>query len=274
MTSLCYINGEILPTEKSAVNATCLGLQRGYAVFDFVRTRNGKLFHLQDHLARLRHSAAALHLQLPLDDGKIQAIARRLIDGSNLKSPALRLLLTGGCAHAKPAFENPDFIMIAEELPNYPDHVYNEGAKLICAEFQRELPRVKSINYLNAIRLDPLKQKHSAFDILYYKNNRITECPRNNFFIIRDDRLITPAEDILHGVTRKLVLQLAQDQLPIEERIVALDELEFADEAFVTSTSKGIIPIVQIDQLTIGDGAVGAHTRSLMASFNQYTNHY
>lgn len=274
MKSLCYINDKILPLEETSVSATCLGLQRGYAVFDFVRTRNGKLFHIEDHLDRLRHSAAELHLRLPLNDGQIRDIAQQLIDGNDLKSPAIRLILTGGCANTKPPLEQPDFIMIAEELPSYTDQVYSEGAKLISVEFQRELPRVKSINYLNAIRLEPLKQKHGAFDILYYQNNRITECPRNNFFLVRNDRLITPKDDVLHGVTRKLVMLLARDLLTIEERTVTLDELESADEAFVTSTSKGIIPIVQIDELKIGDGAVGVHTHMLMELFKQYSRNY
>ncbi len=274
MKALCYVNGQIRPARDASIGVTDLGLQRGYGVFDYGRTYHGKLFHFDDNLARFRRSASELHLTLPISDEEITEIVDQLIEGSELETSAIRLILTGGYAYSSPAFEHPNFIIITEELPTYPSDVYTHGAKLITVQYQRELPHVKSINYLNSIRLDPLKRKKKAFDILYHSQNGVTECPRNNFFIFRGDTLVTPKDHVLHGITRQLVLQLASNQFAIEERAISLGELESADEAFVTSTSKGVIPIVRIDDFDIGDGSVGARTKTIMALFANYVNSY
>ncbi|MCV6605272.1 MAG: aminotransferase class IV, partial [Porticoccaceae bacterium] len=216
----CYINGDIQPVESAAIGITDLALQRGYGVFDFGRTAGGKLFHFADNIQRLRQSAAELHLQVPLDDEEITAIARRLIELSDLVTPSVRLLLTGG--DSRLAVSRPNFMMIAEELPTYPDGCYSRGAALISACYQRELPQVKSINYLNSIRLEQEKRQQNALDLLYYNQRSITESPKSNFFALRGNTLITPARDILLGITRKIVLELAAPHFDIEERDLPL----------------------------------------------------
>jgi branched-chain amino acid aminotransferase len=274
MNALCYVNGQIQPASEGTIGVADLGLQRGYGVFDFVPTCNGKLFHLADHLARLHRSAAALHLTLPIPDHEITDIANRLIAGSELERPALRLILTGGEAHAQPAFAHPNFVMITENSRAYPDEAYTQGVKLIAIHYQRELPHIKSINYLNAIRLEPLRQERGAFGILYHSHYGITECPRSNFFIFRGNTLVTPGEHILHGITRQVVLQLVRDHFSIEERAIEFEELEAADEAFITSSTKGAMPVARVDDLDIGDGSVGPHTKTIMDLFTAYAEAY
>ena len=252
MNRLCYINGEIKSASDGSIGIADLGLQRGYGIFDFGRTYNGKLFHFEDNVERFRRSASELHLTLPISDEEIFAIARQLIEGSDLKTPAIKLILTGGDL---PTLERPNFLMIAEELPTYPDEVYRSGIKIITVEYQRDLPHIKTLNYLNAIRLEPLKRERNAFDILYHSRSGITECPRNNFFAFIGDTLVTPFEDILLGVTRKLVLKLAVPHFQVEERRMNLDELENIDEAFVTSTSKQILPLSMTGRLEMEESA-------------------
>lgn len=274
MKDFCYINGKIYSADEAAIGVSDYALQRGYAVFDFVRTYNGKLFHFNDHIQRLKYSASELHLKLPISDEEIHDISKQLIKSSTLKQPCIRLILTGGYAYTKPVLSHPNFIIIAEELPTYPDDVYTKGAKIISVKYQRELSHIKSINYLNALRLEPLKQKRQVFDVLYYSDNGITECPQNNFFIFKSNTLITPIDFILHGITRKIVLKIARDHFTIEERALPLNELKYADEAFVTSTTKGIIPIVKIDDQKIGGGLIGNHTKTIMKLFDDYTKEY
>ncbi|MDA2921160.1 aminotransferase class IV, partial [Desulfobacterota bacterium AH_259_B03_O07] len=110
--------------------------------------------------------------------------------------------------------------------------------------------------------------------ILYYYQNRVTECPRDNFFIFVGDTLITPKDDILHGITRKNILRLSREHFSVEERQLSLQELSSADEAFITSTSKGVIPIVQIDDHEIGSGSVGERTKTIMRLFRDYAENY
>lgn len=271
MKNLCYVNGEILSASDGVVGISDLALQRGYGVFDYSRTYNGKLFHFEDNLERFRSSANELHLNIPLSDEEIINIVKELINGSDLKIPAVRLILTGGYAESKSFLESPNLIMIAEELPTYPTELYEQGCRIITSEYQRELPHIKSINYLNAIRLEPLIRQHNAYDVLYYNENSVTECPRNNFFIFSGDTLITPKDKILYGITRRLVLQLASKHFEVEERNISLEELYSADEAFVTSTSKQVMPVTVIDDKEIGNGKVGEKTKAIMKMFDDYT---
>lgn len=270
----CFINGKVFSESEACLRADDLGLQRGYAVFDFARTCNGKLFHINDHLERLRTSASALRLPLKYTDEEIIEIARELIQRSNLRRPAVRFILTGGYTQQGVEFEEPNFIVTAEEQQAYPAEVYAKGGKLITYEYQRELPRVKTTNYLNAIRLEPLRLQKKAFDILYFSNNEVSECPRSNFSMFKGERLITPKDNVLLGITRKIILRLAEDKFIVEERPISMTELKTADEAFVTSTSKRVIPIVQINDFLIGNGVVSHRTRTIMKLFEEYDASY
>jgi len=274
MKSLCYINGKIISAANGQVGITDLGLQRGYGVFDFVRSYNGKLFHLEEHIERLRRSGSEVNLKLPVSNKEIHEISKQLIKDSDLHTPAIRLILTGGYSRSSLLSENPNFIMIAEELPTFPSELYTQGAQIITVEYQRELPHVKSINYLNAARLEPLKREKGAFDILYHFRHGVTECPQNNFFIFQGDTLVTPSGHILYGITRRLVLKLSEKHFTTQERPVSIDELEIIDEAFVTSTSKDIIPVTRIEGKNVGDGSVGPRTKKIMELFDEYTQSY
>ncbi len=274
MERVCFVNERICRVSDACVGISDLGLQRAYAVFDFVRMCNGKLFHIQEHLTRLRNSAAALQLNLSHSNTEIIAIATELIAKSNLKNPAVRFLLTGGYGSWSLTDTRPNFILIPEELPDYPRNVYLNGGKLILAAYQRELPLVKTTNYLNAIRLDNLKHQKGAIDLLYHADNFISECPRSNLFIFAGDTLVTPKENVLRGITRMLILRLSREYFSISERSVTLDDLRSADEAFITATSKRVIPIVQIDDQKIGAGSVGERTKTVMQIFEEYNRNY
>lgn len=270
MSNFCFINGEIKDTNDASIGVKDIALQRGYGVFDFMRTFNGGLFHFESHIQRFRNSAKELWLELKYTDDEIKIAAEKLISTSKLKNPAVRLILTGGYSYSSSGNFNANFIMIAEELPTYPEELYTKGAKLLTYEYQRELPFVKSINYLNDIRLDPLRREKNVFDILYYSQNGITECPRNNFFVFINDTLITPKDFLLHGVTRKVVLEIAKKYWKVEERKLELAELNSVDEAFITSTTKSIMPVTVIDDKKVGEGAIGANTQKLMNLFKEY----
>jgi branched-subunit amino acid aminotransferase/4-amino-4-deoxychorismate lyase len=271
---ISFVDGKILRGNDSCIPVDDLGLQRGYAVFDYARVCNGKIFHFGDHLSRLRRSAAGLQLALRYSDEEIHDAAMQLISMTGLKSPGLRFILTGGPAHAPTLLEKPRFIMVAEELPQYPNEIYTAGAKLATYEFRRDLPDVKTTNYMNAFRLMPFKQQRMAFDILYCWNGKVLECPRDNFFILHGDTLITAEAEVLHGITRRVVIDLAGNDFDIDTRDVAVNELDAADEAFMTSTTKQVVPVVQIDEWRLSGGAVGERTKRIMALFRNYVDNY
>ncbi len=270
MSGYCYANGIIKPTSDSTIGVRDLGLLRGYGVFDFSRTQNGQLFHFDRHLARFRRSAAALHLPLRLDDWEILEIVERLLAASELKAPAVRLVLTGGYEDGGVSEPKPNLIIMTEELPVSAPESYTEGVKLITVEFQRELPHVKSLNYLNSFRLIPRLRERNASDLLYHSHLGVTECPRSNFFGFLGDTLVTPSEGILKGITRRLVLELASTEFAVQETSLRHDSLNGVDEAFVTSTTKGILPVSMIDGRKIGNGKPGHRTLALMEQLDAY----
>ena len=274
MEQIASIDGTLVKGARAVIPVDDLGLQRGYAVFDYARVCCGRIFHLGDHLARFRLSADGLHLALAYSDEEITRMALDLIREFGQPEAGIRLILTGGSATAEPLLERPRFIMIAERLPSYPEAIYTGGVKLVSYEFQRDLPPVKTTNYMNAFRLDSFRRERDAFAILYLWNGRVLESPRDNFFIIRGASLVTARENVLHGITRKVVLELSRDTYAVEERDLLVEELDEADEAFITSTTKRIVPVVRIDDRTIGKGSVGTETRAIMARFRAYEENY
>jgi branched-chain amino acid aminotransferase len=271
---IVFVDGRTFRGGEACIPADDLGVQRAYAVFDYARFFRGRPFHIEDHLARFRHSAAQLRLNLAYSDKEIIEQATAMAQDIAGGEAGLRLILTGGSAHAPVLLEKPRFIMIVEQLPSYPARIYEDGVKLVTYEFQRALPRVKTTNYMNAFRLEPLKREAQAFDILYHSNGRVLECPRDNFLLFHGDTLITAGADVLEGVTRRIILSLARERYGVEERVVNLAELDTADEAFMTSTTKGVLPVVRIDTREVGAGRVGARTRTLMAAFRRYLAEY
>lgn len=266
---LCYFDGRIQPVSATRIAVSDIGLLRGYSVFDFGRTYRGRLFQFADNIARFRRSAAELMLEVPLDDDAIGEIARSLLK-NRVGESGIKLLLTGGYAGYVPDYENPNFFMMVQDLPSHDPTQMERGLKLMSAQYQRDLPHIKSTNYLNAIRLEPLKRQRGVDDIIYHSHHGVTECPRSNFFLFNGDSLVTADQQVLEGITRKVVLRLAQRSFQIESRRVEFDELFCADEAFVTSTTRAITPVVEIDGSPIGSGRPGPRTRRLMALFAEY----
>lgn len=145
-----------------------------------------------------------------------------------------------------------------------------KGIKLMTVAHQRQLPSIKTIDYLMAIKMLPSMKEYGAQDILYYHAESVTECPRANFFIInKKGEIITPEKNILSGVTRKKLLQLSTKENPmVHVRDITLEEVYKANEAFITSTTKNIVPVVGVDHCVFGDGKPGPITRLLIKEFD------
>lgn len=267
----CFFNGKILPFDDVKININELGLLRAYAVFDYLRTYNGKPFRIDDYLKRFRNSATELHLRLKYSDEEIKFFVNELLKKNKREEVGIRFLLTGGYTHDSMSITKPNFFILIEEIPEYRGAIFS-GVKLMSCEFQRWLPQVKTTNYVNAIRLQGEKEKQNAFEILYHYKNEISETARNNFFIVKKGILITPKENILLGITRKVILEIsAKHKIKTEERKLFLSELKDIDEAFITGSSKGIVPVVQIDKIKIGNGKVGKVTKRLIELWEDYT---
>jgi len=251
------VNGAIVPTSGAYISIQDLALHRGYSVFDYMRTYSGIPFHLDDHIARFFNSAKALHLKVPHTKEKIKEIIDELLHLSSHPEIAIKLFLTGGLSPDGFSPTSPNFIIYTEPFiaPSLPPAITLETLP-----YQRPIPHAKTVDYIPAI---VALQETIADDLLYTSNTHLFECTRANFFAIKDNTLITPSEGILEGITRKVVLSLSH--LPTHIRPIALSEIPTFTEAFITNSSKGILPIAQIDGTNLPESR--PHTTTLQAAF-------
>lgn len=268
-TDYCYLNGKIVPINEAFVSIFDTGILRGYGVYDGSTVFGKNIFRFEDHLKRLRNSAKLIGLSSTLSDVEIKNVMQELVSKNNYTRTNLRTVLTGGDAidGIFPTPGKPTFFIIAEEWKPLPQGLYKDGGKLITHEHQRYLPEAKTTNYIEAVKLQPLRKSSGAIEILFVSNGQVLECATSNAFAFIGDTLVTPNKNMLGGITRKVVLELAQGHYKVEERNLSVVELFSADEIFITSSYKDIVPIVIIDDKAVGHGKVGEKTKNLMALF-------
>ncbi|MBL7978096.1 MAG: aminotransferase class IV family protein [Bacteroidetes Order II. Incertae sedis bacterium] len=270
------LNGDVVSTADAKLHVTDLALLRGYGVFDFMRVVNGIPLFEDRYLARFQHSAALLGLEIPLSITALKAHIYSLIAANGHPSAGLRLVLTGGFSSDSYHPTTPNLIVLDAPYPAPKPEYYTEGVLLIAHPYVREIAEAKTLNYIVPIRALPQIRKAGAFDMLYIDpEGWITESSRSNFFLVtKTGVVVTPHDRILRGITRGVILELAQDRYPVEMRPVHIDELQTAQEAFVTSTTNGAVGVVQLDALKIGNGQVGSVTKALHQAFLAYGEAY
>lgn len=264
-----YVAGEWVHPDQAKISLNDLAVLRGYSAFEALRTYNSRPFHLNDHLERLYRSAEMIDLAIPYTREEIMAIIQEIIARNSYRHASLRLLLTGGeSADGMMATGEPRLIVMITRLAERDPARFARGVRLVTTRLQRETPEAKTSNYTSAVRALKDAARRGADDALFVnEQDQVQEATRSNFFLFRDDTLVTPRAGILLGVTRTVVLELARGRFALEERVIPLAELALADEVFITSSSKEITPVVQIDDLVIGDGRPGPRTTELEQRF-------
>ena len=254
------INGKLLPAENAHILISDLSIQRGYGVFDFFKTINGVPVFLEDHLDRLYRSADQMHLDFGYDRDALKAMLFELMDMNDMPLSGVKITVTGGYAEDGYTLAKPNVIITQQPLLLYND-VNASPLKIVSYKHQRQMPHIKTIDYLMAIWLQPFIKQNQADDVLYHNNGVITECPRSNFFIVtNDDVLVTPVNNVLYGITRTQIFRHFKHICTMQERSINLDEVYRAKEAFVTNSSKNILPVIKVDQHLIGTGKPGLLT--------------
>lgn len=276
MNYWCYANGKVVRKNEIKVGITDLVMLRGYGAFDYMRTYYGTPFRMDDYLDRFEDSAKGMKLKLPISRNKTISAIKLLLKknhASTKKDFGIRLLLTGGYSLDSylPAVK-PNLFILIEDLPFYPDWWAEKGIKLMLHEHSREMARVKTTNYLTAIRLAEERRKAKAQDTLYCSDGKVLETTRNNFFLFHGDTLVTAGDGMLQGITRKSIAKISQKIFKLEVRDVLKEELNWCSECFITGTTRGITPVVQIDNIKIGSGKVGKNTKILMRLFEETVN--
>lgn len=277
MSTIYYLNGEFIPADEAALPLNDLAIVRGYGVFDYLRTYNGcKPFHLDDHIQRLARSAEQISLELPNSLSEIYEIVYETIEKNSFDEAGIRLVVTGG---ASPGFFTPtgnsSLAIMLSPAPTYPEEYYTEGTKIITVKTTREYPTVKSINYIGAIVAMKEADAAGAIEAVYLDaDDNLTEATRCNFVGVKGHTLITAPGNVLDGITRNVVLKLAAEQpdLEIDMRPLPYAEIKQLDEAFITSSTKEVMPVTTIDELTVGLGRPGPVTKRLHELFRAYAD--
>lgn len=280
--SVIWMNGKLVAPEQASVSIFDHGVLYGDGVFEGLRQYSGRVFRLTDHIKRLYDSARAIRLDIPYRAPELTAAIHETLQANKLTDAYIRLVVTRGSGSLDISPANcgtPGVFIIAGRIAMYSEETYRQGMAIITASTPRIAaaalsPRIKSLNYLNNILA-----KWEAIDagvaeaVMLNHLGFVCECTADNIFIVRDGQLITPAEEsgILLGVTRGVVLELAQTAgIPTRQTNLTRYDLYTADECFLTGTGAEIVPVVSVDNRSIGDGKPGAMTRRLTDAFHQY----
>lgn len=259
-----------MPLDQAFLHISDLAIQRGYGVFDYFKIMQGQPLFLEDYMVRFYASARLMHLPVPLSGEEQKTVIYKLIELNGLHMSGMKMILTGGYSDSGYDIAAPNLLITQQPLSLPNEALLERGLKLITHDYVREIPVVKTINYTMGIRLLNKIKAQGADDVLYHRGGVVTELPRCNFFLVKQDgTIVTPAEDVLQGITRKHVLELAGKKYEAVEGVVTLDDIRQAKEAFLTSTTKRILPVVQVDDCVIGDGKPGAVTLSLLEDLIQ-----
>ena len=255
------INGQFFRNSEANVLISDLAVQRGYGVFDFFVTVKGEPVFLEDHLDRFYNSATIMRLTPIPDRSELTGLIYGLIEKNNMPDSGIRITLTGGYSADGYSIASPN-LLITQSSFVYNKESFAKGINLVTYNFQRQLPQVKTIDYLQAVYLQPFIKDSGANEVLYHNEGEIRECPRNNFFIVtKDNEIITPSKDILSGITRKKIL--AFPEFNFKETTVKLEDIDNAKEAFLTSTTKFVLPVLNINGKKVGNGQPGEITTQI-----------
>ena len=257
------LNDKIISAADATVLISDLAIQRGYGIFDFFKVVDGNPVFLDDHLTRFYKSASEMRLDVKLTRDELKDLLFALLESNQLPNSGIRITLTGGYSPDGFSIAEPNLIITQQHFQIVKEAA-ETGTRLVTYHHQRQFAQVKTIDYLMAIWLRPFVAENEADDVLYQNNNLILECPRANIFAVtHEGTLVTPENNILKGIIRKQVLQLAKARYTVEERELSLPELYTAREVFITSTTKNILPVLTIDGRQVGSGRRGEMTKAL-----------
>ena len=279
-SAVCWMNGAILPALEASVSVFDHGLLYGDGVFEGIRFYNQLPFRLTEHLNRLNDSARALALRMPCGPSALAAAVEQTVRAFSQPNGYLRLVITRGPGPLgldPRGCTAPNLFIIADHLEMVRPEVRAQGAALIIAATRRLSPdgldpRIKSLNYLNAI-LARIEANRAGADeaLLLNAAGRVTEGTADNVFVARRGMLRTPPpiDGALNGITRSIVLELANELgIPAAERPLAPYDLYTADECFLTGTGAELIPVASVDGRVMSDcpGPVFRHIESAFRS--------
>ncbi len=292
MGLVVYLNGEFVPKEQATVSVYDHGFLYGDGVFEGIRSYNGRVFRLEEHVERLFRSANAIMLPLRHTPEEIARAVVETCRRNGLRDGYIRVIISRGPGDLgidpRNCHGGPTVAVIADNLTMYPASMYENGMAVITTSVRRNSPaaldpNIKSLNYLNNIlaKIEVNRAARAGGDVpvgeglMLNLDGYVAEATGDNIFVLDRGMLITPPVyvGILEGITRNAVLELARElQIPCEERVFTLTTVYGAEEIFLTGTGAEVIPVVRVDDRQIAGGQVGPVTRRLIAAYRELVN--
>ena len=277
-----YVNGTIRPAQEAVVPVYDHGFLYGEGVYETLRTYNRVPFLFDRHSRRLRASAGRLRLPVPFDDGALaDGVERTVVAAGTLREAYIRILLTRGVGEltydlsSTPA---PSLVIIVKPLDEPPERVEREGIRISLVPILRNHPGsvnpiIKSNNLLNnAIAMQQANSAGAEEALMCNYRGELSECSQSNFFLVRAGAVLTPPSDagLLEGITREFLFELGREQgIEVREERLMPQDLDSADEAFITGTTRELSPVVRVDDRVIGSGRPGPITLQLLQAFRK-----
>ncbi len=261
---LCWIDGEIMPASEARISVFDHGFLYGDGIFEGIRFYNKQAFRLENHLKRLKQSAIALQIKLPLNSQELKDALQETINAFSSDQGYCRLIITRGIGELginPESCQKPSVLFLLSDLQIVNEDQRSNGIKVIIASTRRTMPdrvdpRIKSLNYLNAI-MARMEANYAGVEEAIMLNDRgcVAEGTADNVFIVKDNVLLTPpvTEGALDGITRQVVIELAsKNKIKYKESVLTPYDLYTADECFLTGTGAKLIPVCEIDGRNIG----------------------
>lgn len=273
MESTHFLNGKFVLEKDLLISPRDLGYSRGYAVFDFMVTYQHRPYLLQKHIDRLFSSAEAIALFIPWSKEEISSWIMKTLE---INMPingekVIRISISGGPSFTLAPPSVPTILITVDPHIPCPLEHYMDGVTAKLVEFQRYQPQAKTNNYIEAIRCLRKPDTTPYIDeIVYHSSGMVREGSRSNVFAVINGKLVTPKTGILEGMTRSTLLSILELSIPVEVEDFSVDAFLAATEVFITATGKEVMPIIQIDDISVGDGNVGPITKEVMRQHHDY----
>lgn len=275
--AIVYLNGEFLPLEEARVSVTDRGFIFGDGVYEVIPVYGGHLFRLEQHLQRLARSLAAIRLEDPLTAAQWRGCLQELVARNGGGDQSLYIQLTRGAAprdHAFPQDVAPTVYAACSPLKPMAAEVARQGVAAITVDDIRwQRCDIKAITLLANILLRQQAVEQGAVEAILVRNSHVTEGAASNLFLVKNGFVMTPPKGpyLLPGITRDLILELAAAQgIPYREADITPMALQAADEIWLTSSTREILPVTRLDERPVGDGRPGPLWQRMLALYQDY----
>ena len=286
MAATVNVNGRITPEHEAFIPVFDHGFLYGEGIYETLRTYDGRLFLYERHLRRLRNSARLIDLALPFTDDELATRIQETIAAASLNGADayVRVLVTRGVGeltYDPKATPTPSWVIIVKPLVPPSAETYERGVRVVFVDVVRNHPQsvspmIKSNNLMNSALAAQQALRRGGFEaVMRNYRGELTECTQSNLFIVKKGVSLTPPLEagLLPGITREFIFEIGRDAgIDVREEVLRDADLLGADEAFLTSTTREVLPIVAVDDQRIGLGTPGDITRKLLAAFRARTS--